>query len=97
LTTRRYIKIDQLWPYIYSTNTLTDVQNNEFQFRQWTDLIVFLTHWRSIHRVRRAVAADSNHAVESAGSDPAGEESGGSVAAARRTSRVPADDEGAVV
>jgi hypothetical protein len=42
------------------------------------------------------VAADSNHAVESGSSDPAGEESGGSVAAARRTSRVPADDEGAV-
>jgi hypothetical protein len=42
------------------------------------------------------VATDSNHAVESSGSDPAGEESGDGVAAARRTSRVPPDDEGAV-
>jgi hypothetical protein len=39
--------------------------------------------------VRRAVATDSNHAVESGGSNPAGEESGGGIAAARRTSRVP--------
>jgi hypothetical protein len=41
-----------------------------------------LTHWRSIHRARRAVAADSNQVVESGGSDPAVEESGGGDAAA---------------
>jgi hypothetical protein len=55
------------------------VQNTEFELRQCTNLRVEALAFDP--QARRALAADSNHAVEFGGSDPAGENSGGSVAA----------------
>jgi hypothetical protein len=51
----------------------------DFELAQWTDLRVEALAFNP--RPRRVVAADSNHVVESGGSDPAGEESSGGVAA----------------
>jgi hypothetical protein len=53
--------------------------NTEFELRRWTDLKVEALALNP--RAKRVVVADSSHAVESGGSDPANEESGGGVAA----------------
>jgi hypothetical protein len=50
----------------------------EFELRQWTDLRVEALAFNPW--ARRVVATNSNHAVESGGSDPASGESGGGVA-----------------